>query len=276
MQPEALDSVVDENTTATAVDPDMLALLGDDPSKLPVSTVDLHPDIISRWNFILSSGLATDVKTQLLQKYPRGGSCNLEAPILNPEVVATLPEAAVKRDLHFKSVQETTGSALAALGLVISTLLNEGEEGVDRFLLMEHLADAGKLLTDVQHAQSLARRAFISPGLNKDLRQVLENSKVEQLLFGKDLQDRIKDAKSMDRVGKELKAAPKQQQPKGRSGSLNWKRPPMREFQYQGGPKERNGKTQVARRASAPASRIQGRTQNFQTPRSQEYRRQRR
>ncbi|KAJ8915251.1 hypothetical protein NQ315_014758 [Exocentrus adspersus] len=160
----------DNNEQSAPVDMNILALFGEDPLQVPTSSVQLQPDLVSRWNNILSNGLPKERRDQLLHKYPKEGRGLLNAPILNPEVVSIMQEPATKRDAHLKEAQEITGSALVALGHAISSILNEDEEGVDRANLLENLADTGKLLAELHHIQSTSRRAFITPGLNKELR----------------------------------------------------------------------------------------------------------
>ncbi|KAJ8909415.1 hypothetical protein NQ315_015134 [Exocentrus adspersus] len=202
----------DNNEQSAPVDMNILALFGEDPLQVPTSSVQLQPDLVSRWNNILSNGLPKERRDQLLHKYPKEGRGLLDAPILNLEVVSIMQEPATKRDAHLKEAQEITGLALVALGHAISSILNEDEEGVDRANLLENLADTGKLLAELHHIQSTSRRAFITPGLNKELRQVLADSKVEGLLFGNNLQERIREAKAMERTARKLKPTPKQPQ----------------------------------------------------------------
>ena len=50
----------------------------------------------------------------------------------------------------------------------------------------------------------MARRAFITPGLNQVLKTVSEGTEVDTLLFGEALSVRIKTAKEVDKISKEL------------------------------------------------------------------------
>lgn len=58
-----------------------------------------------------------------------------------------------KRDRHFQNVQNLLGSAMTELGTVISMILNEEEEGVDKAILLENLCNAGRLMADIHHSQ---------------------------------------------------------------------------------------------------------------------------
>lgn len=88
---------------------------------------NLHPQLATSWNKILSGGLPVPLKEDIINKYPLPGNCNLAAPLLNPEIKCTFPQNTLKRDTFFVKTQNLAGSALAALGTAMTTLLNEKE-----------------------------------------------------------------------------------------------------------------------------------------------------
>ena len=124
----------------------------------------------------------------------------MEAPLLNPEVAATITDTAKKRDKHFSSAQECVGSALVALGSAISTLFPPRGE-ISRAQLLQNLCDTRKLLTDLHHQHSVSRRAFVLPGIEMKSKTILEGSSPGKFLFGEDLGEELKSAKSIDKLG---------------------------------------------------------------------------
>lgn len=126
--------------------PEVLDVLGADPSK-PVNTeIELQDDLTARWKFWLLSQLAKDEMDTLMSQYPRGSDkCLFEAPKLNPEIAAMSTEVLTKGDNKFIASQNLTGSALVALGTAISNLLVNEE--IDKLELLRKLCDAGKMMT---------------------------------------------------------------------------------------------------------------------------------
>lgn len=162
-QPDQNQEVLDEEA---------LQVLGEDPSENKLNELSLHPSIASRWKSFIASGQPTEVTEELLKKYPRTGNCNLEAPKLNGEIEASINDAALIRDKKFVHEQNLVGSALAALGTGISMIVRDEKVPIVRAKLLECLSDAGKLLADLHHSESKARKAFILPGVSKQIKQV--------------------------------------------------------------------------------------------------------
>lgn len=230
------DSCISEKPE-NAIDEEALAILGKDPSLETPREVMLHPDLASRWKAFIVSGVDKETRGELLKNYPRGGNCPLEPPILNPEFISSLNETAVKRDKHFTDSQCLIGSAMSALGSAITLLLDERKEGVDRNELLKFMCDAGKLLADLHHKESTARKAYILPGLDKKAKTLLGKTQTDRYLFGEDLSEKLKSAKAMEKAGLDLKLQPAiSTQPKipfKKSNSVNWKSPPVKFQKFQ-------------------------------------------
>lgn len=152
---------------------------------------------------------------------------------MNPEVAATMNDVALKRDKFAAQTQNLTGSAMLALGLAITTLLEaNGEEGIDKNQLLEYLCDAGKLFADSHHQEAMTRKSFILPGMEKNIKDVLEKSRPDKFIFGENLPEKIKSTKSIEKIASDLK--PKtvfKKAPLKPANQLNWKSPHRR---YQG------------------------------------------
>lgn len=203
--------------------------MGDDPQAEDPQVGTLHSELATRWSSYITEGLKKELKVELLSKYPRASNCQLEAQILNPEVAATMQDAALKRDKYASEIQKIMGSAMLALGLGMSLMLNENEEGVDRMQLLQYLSDAGRLIAEAHYRGAITRRSFILPGVEKNIKEVLEKCKMDKYLFGEGLSEKVKSTKSIEKVAADIK--PKQipkKAPVKTTESLNWKTPSSR------------------------------------------------
>ncbi|KYN31155.1 hypothetical protein ALC56_14542 [Trachymyrmex septentrionalis] len=80
----------------------------------------------------------------------------------------------ISDDQHFVETQNCIGSSISALAAAIFILLDVPEEDINYF------CDVGQLLMDVYHQQSLTRKAFITPLMNKAIKPTLEAAKADQ------------------------------------------------------------------------------------------------
>ncbi|XP_071578071.1 uncharacterized protein [Temnothorax nylanderi] len=149
------------------------------------------------------------IREEIMRKFPRKGVLQVEAPKLNPEILAYMSGAAKSRDKHFVASQNAVGSTMIAVAKSISLIL-ELEEGEISNTLLKLLGNAGKLLAGVHYQHSVMRRAFILPGIDEKYRELLKKSDITDDLFGKDLFKRLKHTKSMGKdfqLGKPKKPA---------------------------------------------------------------------
>lgn len=86
-------------------------------------------------------------------------------------------------------------------------ILNDENNPVDRMILLEKLADVGKLLSQLFFQISSARKAFIAPLLSKPMKELFQKTKSGTFLYGEKLSDIIKTAKSLEKMGKEIKSS---------------------------------------------------------------------
>nr|CAH7717095.1 unnamed protein product [Callosobruchus chinensis] len=149
-----------------------------------------------------------------------------EAPKLNAIVRQAINDSVVKRDERLTYKQTQIGVALSAIGSVISELLEKQEAGGDNKSIIERLSDAGRLLSDLHHSESTTRRDLASLNLNKEWRDTLSQSISDEWLFGEDLEERIKQAKTIQQSSDQLKSTKRapRKVPNARS-SLNPKSP---------------------------------------------------
>lgn len=211
-------------TPVPEVDERILNLLGVDPQANTPQVLKLHPKLAARWTNYLVEGLKKEELDSLMLKYPRVGDCHLEAAKLNAEVQTGLNEAAAKRDKFFAESQNIIGTALSALGSILSEMLSNPEESAGNMERIEKLGDIGKLLTHLHRAEAATRKAFILPGLAKDVRAVLEGTTSSVFLLGDNVGEKVKEAKLIQKASLDMKPPqPAKKAPNKPSGNLNWK-----------------------------------------------------
>lgn len=71
--------------------------------------------------------------------------------------------------------------------------------------MLEAINDAARILADVHHEQSVARQHLISFSLDKSVKDLLPETKLDGWLFGANLLDRVKNAKALIKSSFELK-----------------------------------------------------------------------
>ncbi|XP_031327577.1 uncharacterized protein LOC116158864 [Photinus pyralis] len=87
-----------------------------------------------------------------------------------------------------------------------------------------------QLLTDLHCQQSEARKSLLNLNFRKELKDVILEARSDEFLFGKNLSDRIKEAKAMERSGldlKQKKTSTLQRKPFSQNQG-NYKSPPKR------------------------------------------------
>lgn len=76
---------------------------------------------------------------------------------------------------------------------------------------MKPLSDAGRLLCDYHYRESQSRRFAILNSLNKETRDAVKDTKIDEYLFGSELAEHLKSAKAISKSGSEMRTAPRQQ-----------------------------------------------------------------
>ena len=82
MLPTALEP--NKNNEEKGLDGKILNLLGQSLTEKRKMAPQVHPVLADRWGEVSNSGLPTEVKTELMKKYPVPESCVfLDPPVLN-------------------------------------------------------------------------------------------------------------------------------------------------------------------------------------------------
>lgn len=186
---------------------DILQLLGDAPKPETPLGRPVHKDIARRWQDILSKGLSKEVRDNIVKDYLVPSNCDLLlAPALNPEVKAALPDPLVKRDFSLTYKQKQLGVALSALATVTEMVISNE---CSKQKILKPLSDACRLLCDSHYSETRTRRGFVISSINSRMKQALIETNRGSLLFGENVSDKLKAAKSIQQSGEALKNAPK-------------------------------------------------------------------
>ncbi|XP_063977186.1 uncharacterized protein LOC135162545 [Diachasmimorpha longicaudata] len=186
----------------------ILKVLGVDLNESKFKKVKFHAELKNTWSKWVKQGLPEKNKTEILESYNRKGDLFTEAPKVNLEILPLLSDVAKKRDQHFSETQNCIGSALIALGGAISMLIDPPDDGLDEDIFTDYLSQAGQLLTDVFFQQSVARKSFITPQLNKSIKPAVEAMISDEWLYGNDLKDKVKDVKEIAKACEQIKEKP--------------------------------------------------------------------
>lgn len=195
---------------------DLIKILGKDPEQNPGENAVLHPALTSRWNHLLINGLEREEKLSLLNKYVLPSNCQAMAPPeVNPEILSILSPPNSNRDKNLQGQQTQLAKGLVALSKGMEVLLtNKRIPKEIKENLLEYLSDSGRILTDLQYNITMVRRNLISPSLSKSVKEAVEKTKPINFLFGTDLTEKVKEAKTLERTSKDLRSAPSTSQTK--------------------------------------------------------------
>ena len=207
-----------EGEDPSRLNDDILALLGKNVAEPKTEGVELCNDLAQRWMGILVHGISLEERNQIIAEYPTPKNCELlTPPMLNDIVIGAITDSATRRDLRLSLLQTQVAAATTAIGLVLISLLKNGGGGNETQI--KQLSDASRLLVDLFHSESLSRRELVAMCLNKDLKDTLVKAPIDKLLFGADLENRIKTSKDMTRSSQTLKPL----KPVSTFRSLNYK-----------------------------------------------------
>ena len=166
IEPDPSQVEKDKKSEDPELDETMLQILGEDPKKGNLQGDNIHQALANRWIDIIKKGLLQEVRKDLLQKYPQPKNLlDVKPPAINPEIKRTMTDAAIKKDKFQAASQQQVGACLSAIGVALSDCFKSGNK--ENTALVTYLGDAGRLLADIFHSISATRRAFITPNLNR-------------------------------------------------------------------------------------------------------------
>lgn len=198
MENEGKETVVED----PPLDEEILQILGDDPNKNMLEGDNIHQALSGRWTDIIKQGLSAEIRKELMQKYPPPANfVFVKPPVVNPEIKRTMSDISLKKDKFQVLSQQQLGAGLSAIGCALTDLLKSGQEKTS---LVTSLSDAGRLLADIFHGISTTRRTFITPNLNRVVKNMAEDLKMDSLLYGEDFPERMKAALAMEKQVKDI------------------------------------------------------------------------
>ncbi|XP_059615632.1 uncharacterized protein LOC132261098 [Phlebotomus argentipes] len=195
VSPEGSVRPEDQKDTAdhvTEAEQEILNILGENLYGNRQLAPDVIPNLAMRFEEIVEKGLPEEsVKELLLQLTPPKNCLRFEPPVLNQLVKIIMHDAIVARDDKIVKRQQKITSALSAVTRVIVALLKEKAlPGWSE--LMTLLAGAGKLLSDLQHDESVIRRNLVIANVDVSMRDAFQSTTTDEFLFGKDLEETVK------------------------------------------------------------------------------------
>lgn len=186
------------------LDPDILQLLGSDPSLNKSYGDNLHKDLATRWKHILTNGLTKEEKVDILKQYLPAENCiYMKAPMLNPELKSALSDSNIKKDSYSEQKQNQMASCISAIGKALNVALSQTENIPQD--IIKTLSDAGRLICDTHYRESLSRRFTIINAISKQKREIIKNTKIDDYLFGSNLSDYLKSTKAITMSASELR-----------------------------------------------------------------------
>lgn len=219
----------------------VLEILGMAPQTEAIGE-NLHKQIVERWAVIIKKGLAKEEKEKIQTDNPPFTNFEvMKPPKLNPEVNAAVNDVARKRDQIIYRRQQQIATALSCLGSALQFNMKD-----QKLEAIKKLNDASRLLCDSLFMDTRGRRSLLLSVTNKNMKEFLIQSEPGSFLFGDNLTDQIKTAKSVQKSGEELKIPQVKKftprpttsgpRPSGaQNRSLNWRGPPRGEAKKRGG-----------------------------------------
>ncbi|KAJ8977521.1 hypothetical protein NQ317_003028 [Molorchus minor] len=212
---DASETPTNEALDVQRLQEDILTILGSDQESKKSFSDPIQIDVARRWSHILTSGLDDTVQKALLEKY-----------LPQRTVKIAVADSVIRRDTRLVALQQQVAASMSALGMVVTTLLSDPEANRDH---IQQLSDAGRLLANIHHLESVSRRELIALNLNKNLKDTLTNTPISDLLFGTDLDNRLRAKKDLEKSGEQLKITKKANRPIAQA-STSKSKPPITEI----------------------------------------------
>ncbi|XP_049699094.2 uncharacterized protein LOC126055157 [Helicoverpa armigera] len=184
------------------LDPNILAALGEITDETPEFGAKIHENLAKLWLPLLKKGMTKECREALMANYPIPENCSLlQAPALNLEVSAAIPESSRFRDKKMTATQQQLGVGITAINRGLHLLVNSDS----RIEAIKYISDGCRILSDLHHQNTEARVKFITPCLDKSFLQFLDRSERDSTLFGNDLSEKIKASKAIVKQGDLIK-----------------------------------------------------------------------
>lgn len=213
---------------------DVLKIFGERLLPERVLAPEVNPHLAKIWEDIIKGGLPTEERKKLLTNFPPPKNCILmDPPKLNLEVKTALDNTIQKRDQRIVEKQEKITASLAGTIKAIEIILKSNSP--EKTQLLESLNSVMRLLTDLQHDETEIRRNLILKNIKASMKDTLKDSKSDQWLFGNELSEKLKTAKTLQKSTNDLKPVKK---PSSDNNSKNYYAPSHHNRSRGGGQKQ--------------------------------------
>ncbi|XP_047996594.1 uncharacterized protein LOC125240853 [Leguminivora glycinivorella] len=253
--------------------PDMLLALGESTEDTPEYGENIHDNLTKLWSPLLKKGMTTEARDKILKDYLVPDNCRLlQAPKLNVEISAAVPDMVRNRDKNLAATQQQLGNGIAAINRAMDILIKCADPNGIR--AMKHLSNGCRILCDIHASLTQNRIKLITPSLDKSFLQVIQDTERDETLFGNKLAEKIKAAKTIEKQGLQIKKTspkkPATAQPSTNRASYsgNWTAPP-RYASNRGGRRGARRQASYSRRAlpdAQPAKAAPATKTSAQTP----------
>ncbi|XP_053971695.1 uncharacterized protein LOC128872733 [Hylaeus volcanicus] len=197
--------------TEAALRSDILDIFGKRICEERVFGPPVLKDLVVRCEDVIKEGLSEEIKVEVLKKYPPPSNCtSIDHPKLNPEFKSVVQELVAKSNDRIRKKQEKITASLA-LAMQAMSIVVKGKENPEMLSLVKYLFGLIQLLADLQHDESFARRSLILANINASLRDAVNASGCGEFLFGSNLEEVLKNAKTLESSCRELKVAQRSQ-----------------------------------------------------------------
>ena len=170
-----------------------------------------------------------------LDRQERPANCEEgKIPKLNPGIWRRLREFTKKRDIQFYKIQQALIKGILPVARIADKLMTAKSANTEDCQEMKKLGlEAMSLLTHASYEINMQRRLLLKPGIGREYSALcFSQLQLADLLFGDDLQKRLKDIGDQNKIGSKITPAHKGTRPyAGKSGynsykqPKNWKRP---------------------------------------------------
>ena len=180
--------------TEISLNENILNVIGQPLKKERQVAPPMHPTFVERWAEVLRLGMPKDERVELVKKFPPPENCEfLQPPKLNKEISLSLNEIYKNRDQRIVAKQEKMHACIGGLAQILTSLVQrEVEEDLP---MIETLCGVARLVIDAMHDETAIRRSLILANTNVAVKDTLSATEADDLLFGKNLSENLKQAK---------------------------------------------------------------------------------
>ncbi|KAM3955193.1 LOW QUALITY PROTEIN: uncharacterized protein ACR2FA_010938 [Aphomia sociella] len=185
------------SNTDPDLDPELLSALGESMSDTPEYGDKIH-DNLSKLSPLLKKRMPNDNLDRLFKEYLIPDNCRLlQAPKLNPEISAAVPDMVRNRDKIVVATQQQLGFRITAINRGIDMLLKSD----DKVNAMKYFSNGCRILCDSHYKATQKRIKLVTPSLDRTFIHMINDSERDETLFGMTLSEKIKASKAIEKQG---------------------------------------------------------------------------